>query len=558
MRFRPVSRIFLTAALFAARAFPATPPRALSAPQRREDLRVLADELPRVHANAFHAISREEWNRRVGTIDAAIPEMSAHQVEVALMRLVASVGDGHTALSPFYRPELAFHAIPARLYRFSDGIYVRAASPEHRDLVGARVVGVGGVGVDEAFRRVAEIVSHDNDEGLNQVVPLYFGVPEVLDGLGLGDGASVALELEKDGRRFSARLPGTISLDHAAHAGGSLWVNPSGWVDARDGAKTPLWLEHPVDLYWMKYLESSKTLFVQYNAVHDKPDESIAEFSRKLTAFADSHPVDRLALDIRQNSGGNNYLNAPLVRAVLHTRLDGRGKLFLIIGRSTFSAAQNLVNDLSRLAEPTLVGEPTGSRPNQFGDHEPVVLPASGLVVMVSTAFWSDGGKQNRAPWTSPQLSAELSFAQYRDGVDPAMDAVLRYRSIADALAPALEAGDAAALETRYRAFRSDPATAWIPTEREINALGYRLLGERRSALAETILRLNTESYPKSANAFDSLGEVRFAQGKLALARESYARALALAPDNDNARRMLAVIEERAAGETASGGKGKL
>ena len=115
MRFRPVSRIFLTAALFAARAVPAAPPRALSAPQWREDLRVLADELPRVHANAFHAISREEWNRRVGTIDAAIPEMSAHQVEVALMRLVASVGDGHTALSPFYRPELAFHAIPARL-----------------------------------------------------------------------------------------------------------------------------------------------------------------------------------------------------------------------------------------------------------------------------------------------------------------------------------------------------------------------------------------------------------------------------------------------------------
>ena len=552
---RPFLPFALVPVLFAAalRAAPsgASPAQALSAEQWRADLRALATELPRVHPNAFHAITKEDWNRAVAALDAAIPKMSAHQVEVGLMRLVASVGDGHTSLSPFYRPELAFHSIPARLYRFSDGIYVRAAAAQHRELVGARVVGIGGVAVDEAFRRMAELVSHDNDEGLNQVVPLCFGVPEMLEGLGLGDGTAVDLELEKDGRRFSARLPGSIALDHAAHAGGSLWLNPPGWVDARDGSKAPLWLERPTDLYWMKYLEPSRTLYVQYNAVHDKPEESISEFSRKLTEFADTHPVDRAVLDIRQNSGGNNYLNAPLVRALLRARLDTRGKLFVVIGRSTFSAAQNLVNDLSRFAEPILVGEPTGSRPNQFGDHEPIVLPASGLVVMVSTVAWADAGKQNHAPWTSPELPEELSFAQYRTGVDPAMDAILRYRSIAGALAPALKTGNAAALERRYRAFKSDPATAWIPTEREINALGYRLLGEHRTALAETVLRLNTESYPRSANAFDSLGEARLAREELAPARDSYARALELAPESDNARKMLAVIDARIAGRPA-------
>jgi hypothetical protein len=107
----------------------------------------------------------------------------------------------------------------------------------------------------------------------------------------------------------------------------------------------------------MKYLEGSKTLYVQYNAVNNKPDETIASFAAKLEAFADSHPVERLAFDIRQNSGGNNYWNAPLIRAVLRSRLDARGKLFVIIGRSTFSAAQNFVNELLRFTEPTLVGE---------------------------------------------------------------------------------------------------------------------------------------------------------------------------------------------------------
>jgi tetratricopeptide (TPR) repeat protein len=148
-------------------------------------------------------------------------------------------------------------------------------------------------------------------------------------------------------------------------------------------------------------------------------------------------------------------------------------------------------------------------------------------------------------------VSVELSFAQYRSGFDPVMDAILRYRSIAGALAPAVNNGDAADLERRYRAFKADPATAWIPTEREINALGYELLGEHRFPLAETVLRLNTESYPGSANTFDSLGEARLAREELAPARESYARALELAPESDNARKMLAVIDARIAGRSA-------
>lgn len=85
----------------------------------------------------------------------------------------------------------------------------------------------------------------------------------------------------------------------------------------------------------------------------------------------------------------------------------------------------------------------------------------------------------------------------------------------------------------------------------ERNTLGYRLLGEHRLPLAEIVLRLNTESYPESANAFDSLGEARLAQDELAPARESYARALELAPDSDNARKMIAAIDARIAGRPA-------
>ena len=46
----------------------------------------------------------------------------------------------------------------------------------------------------------------------------------------------------------------------------------------------------------------------------------------------------------------------------------GPGHLFVIIGRRTFSAAQNTVNMIEKNTNATFVGEPTGSRPNFVGE----------------------------------------------------------------------------------------------------------------------------------------------------------------------------------------------
>ena len=519
-----------------------------SAAEWREDLRTLAEALPRTHVDAFHAVSREQWERRVAELDRELPVIDRNHFVAGLMRLVAAIGDGHTSLNPLLpdNAPLGFHGVGARLYAFSDGIFVRSSDPAHRDLVGARVVGVGGVPVEEAFRRVAETVSRDNDEGLKLVVPAYFGIPEILAGVGLGDGRSVRWELEKDGRRFPAELP-AVPLPYHGHGGGSVFVDPPGWIDSRV-TPAPLWLKDASRFRGMEYLTDSRILYVQYNAVMDGPGESIAAFFARVFRFADDHPVDRLVLDIRLNSGGNNFLNTPIVRGVLRHHRDERGKLFVVIGRSTFSAAQNLVNDLAHYAEPTFVGEPTGSRPSQYGDHDPIVLPRSKIVVMASRMYLPDRSGPDPRPWTSPDLPAPLSFADYRDGRDPALEAIERYRSIAAALAPALASEDSAAVERTAREFASNPATAGIPTEREMNAVGYRLLSEGKIALSITVFRLNAERYPESANVHDSLGEAYLAAGDLARAQACYEKALAISPGSANASRMLRTIDERKRG----------
>jgi hypothetical protein len=89
---------------------------------------------------------------------------------------------------------------------------------------------------------------------------------------------------------------------------------------------------------------------------------------------------------MRLNRGGNNSLNRPLLLNIIKSaKIDQKGKLFAIVGRSTFSAAQNMVNDLERFTNTIFVGEPSGSKLNHYGDSRRITLPNSGMTVRVST-----------------------------------------------------------------------------------------------------------------------------------------------------------------------------
>jgi hypothetical protein len=202
------------------------------------------------------------------------------------------------------------------------------------------------------------------------------------------------------------------------------------WVDAADDsdAPMPLWLRAPGNAFWFAHLRDTDTLYVQYNAVRDKPEETIAEFFDKVFTFADARQVDRFVLDIRRNGGGNGYLNQPIIHGLIkRDRINQPGKLFTIIGRATFSAAMMLADDLEKHTRTLFVGEPTGASPNMYGDAEKIVLPNSELEVWASALHWVYSEPRDGRPWIAPNIPAALSSEDYRARRDPALDAILRH-----------------------------------------------------------------------------------------------------------------------------------
>lgn len=514
----------------------------------REDLAALARALPAHHKNLFLRLRRADFDRAVRALDRRIPTLARHQVIVGLMRLTALANDAHTTLA-FADSQVGFHALPVQFCYFADGLFVRAASAEHRDLVGARVVRLGNVPGDVALDSVAGVIAHENEFWVRAQAPHYLAVPEILQALGLTPNPNgVELVLEQEGQQRVVRLSATSPVPSTEHA--AIAALPVGWSDMAEGApERPPWQRRPGDLYWLEFLPASRTLYICYRAVANTPAESNQAFFARAFALTDSAAAERVVLDVRENGGGNGFLNRHVIREVLaHPALDRPDRLFVVIGRATFSAAQQLVNDLSYLTNATLVGEPTGNAPNQFGDTRPVVLPRSHIVVRISSRWHQSEYTPDSARFVGPALYTPLTSSEYRHGVDPALAAILergRAPTLTAQLFAALETGDTILLAQRFADFRADPAHRYVDVASEANVIGYRELAAGRLAAAIAVFQLNTQAFPRSANAFDSYGEALLKAGRKEEAIAAFRRALAIDSLFPSSQMWLRMLEGR-------------
>jgi tetratricopeptide (TPR) repeat protein len=81
--------------------------------------------------------------------------------------------------------------------------------------------------------------------------------------------------------------------------------------------------------------------------------------------------------------------------------------------------------------------------------------------------------------------------------------------------------------------------------EDQINGLGYRLLGEKKTQEAIDILKINVRLYPESWNVYDSLGEAYALAGQNDLAIQNYEKSLQLNPKNEGGRAALAKLKAK-------------
>lgn len=381
----------------------ASPTLDLSTAEWREDLDYLARELPRQHGSAFHTVSREEFEDSTRALAARLPSLAGHEVFVGMGRLVAMIGDGHTYL----QLPATFHRYPIRLYDFGDTLRITHVAAGHERLLGGRILAVGGSPLREAWRLVARQIAKENEQYVRKEVPGFLTYAEILHAHGVVRELRVAewtIET-RSGERSTVRLTPVAPGDEVRLI-----------FAAQD---TPLYRQRPGEDLWYTFLPESGVLYVGFRGYPAKP--AFRAFFDEVFRVAEANPVERILIDLRENSGGDfTKVRDLLLPRLKEHPLNQPDRLFIAIGRHTFSAAMTNAVDFLKETNATLVGEPTGARPNGWQEKGQFTLPNSHLAVSVSTKYYQFLDED--LPAVVPHRHIPITWEDYRAGRDPVLE----------------------------------------------------------------------------------------------------------------------------------------
>lgn len=379
------------------------------------------------------SVKGEQFNPKeiateISQLRQKVPALTDNEIILEVIRIMRKLNDGHSwAMPPFEHPDFKM-TLPLLFYQFNEGLYVIAGDPKYKELLGAQVIEYAGIPV-EKFREIFDpYIMRDNQNALLVKIPYLLRTPAYLKTKNLiKDASSIDLKIrDMNGNQKTV----TVKTDATQPNIWNTLPNPATWINLPEtlAGKVPLYLKNMGTAHWWELLPDKKMVYCQLNKILNAPNQSFAQFVQRLFRFYDSTHAEKMVIDMRWNNGGNTMLVRPLIDSIIRrSDLNKRGNLYVIIGRRTYSAAQNTSTYLERFTNPIFVGEPTGSSPNFVGEEEPLTLPYSKMVINVSDLYWQSSWPFDKRPWIAPLLYTPPSFEYFRANRDPAMEAVMEY-----------------------------------------------------------------------------------------------------------------------------------
>ncbi len=389
------------------------------------DVRYLMSLIRSIHPNPFHATPEPVFQAAADDLAAKAPSLSQDQLLVGLMRFTTLLGvrDGHSGIFPLDSAHRrVLHLFPLFLYKFSDGLFIVSA-PWNRGLVGSRVLALDGIPAGELEQKVRPLVPRDNEATRTDRFMSFMLTAEVLHGLGLRPGVGPA--------RFTLQKPGQAAQDvtlapvTAAQYLSLMRPEFPTFVYALPRRPAPLYLRRRGQDLYVTTLDRGRVVYVGYNRT--LPWTGAA--AKKVSRLAKKRKVRRVIVDVRLNPGGDNHTYVPLLRALRAKSVNRKGRLVVLIGRSTFSAAQNFITELERRTRVTFIGETSGGSPNLYGDAQTVDLPTAGLRVNIAAIYWQKSFAGDQRVAIEPKVAVPVSSTSFFRGKDPVLAAALAYRA---------------------------------------------------------------------------------------------------------------------------------
>jgi tetratricopeptide (TPR) repeat protein len=526
----------------------------------RSDVDFVIHSIETMHPAPFSRADKAAFYEDAASIKSSAPKKGFGCATAELMALVAELHDGHSYIAPINVPNQK-KWYPIRFYAFADGLYVTSVTPDNAQLVGKRVLKIGALDAAAAEEKAVAIQGANNPLGAREGM-VWLSQAAIAEAFGAAKDDRIDVTVANaDGTAITRTIkPFDSDINDAWYQQGEMfgprmrkdaqsYVTAFGGRGPLDFRKTdpalPPHLRYRLP-YYLVEMPDAKALYFQWNFVEDWGDEKFAQFAQRLFKTLDAHPDWKLIVDVRYNSGGDGSKVPQIIKQIIkRDRFDKPGKLFVIIGRKTFSAAVDFVGEAKEWTSAIFVGEPSGAGLNTYGDPQDAVTPNLKIPFQISTSYHQHAPSQDQSGEFDPDIPAIMRAADYFAGRDPALETILAGQDVLPLPALAQLSG-AAAAKAAYaeRSAKWSQISWWNPfAEHEMNEAGYIVLRGGNPADAVILFGMNTQRYPHSWNTWDSLGEAQRAAGDVEGSKASYRQALALYPGDDGATSAIAKME---------------
>ncbi len=497
----------------------------LTPEQWREDLRYMISELEIRHVDLYGNIPKETLRRETDAIAAKIPSLSDEQVLFEMARLTVLIGDGHTGIYLPFDRENGFRRYPIEVYPASDGWLIIATAPEYAGLIGTKLTRIEQTDIEKLRERLVPIMPRDNLNKLKAFFALFVVVPEVLRAAGVAknvDALSITVE-GPDGTLREAELKPVEK------------TSKTDWQFIKPPAELPLWLRRRSEKFWFTFIEDKKTMYVQFNSADvgvGEPEQQFITFANDLTKSIETNKAEKLIIDLRWNSGGNTTRTRHILYSIIKSdNVNQRGRLFTITSPTTFSAGVWHTVQLEQHTNTLFVGTPAGGRPNHSGELRRFRLPNSKAEVRYSAVYDQDSFTGDNRQAIMPDLLTPVSSEDYRNGRDPALEAIFNYKPkqpVIDAMRKTVDERGVEAAIAQFKALKSTEYNNYEFGVRQLANLGYELQTAGKINDAIEIYKLNVAEFPESAWVHDTIARAYQAQGNSTLAIAHFEKAFAL------------------------------
>ncbi len=398
----------------------------LSPVKWKEDINFLFDRFKNAHPSPFYPFGNEKkFEQYRSKLLRELRGLGDEAVIMKIGRFLALYKDGHTVIRPFQRDTSVVRGryLPFNVMNFSDGIFISAVAEEKdKFMIGQKLVAINEVPISDVLKKFRDVISFENNNAFVPATRIYLTSTLYLKGLGIIDNdqeVQVSLLDEKNNsQQVSLKTMNILPNPH-------LGVR----VITKDIPTPALYQQRTNEPYWMHYLDKEKTLYLAYNMVASRDEWPIRKLVDSLKLLIDTKDVEKFVVDTRTNGGGDLGLSMPLFNTIYNSRINEYGKLFVIIGPSTFSAASFFITKMELNTRAIFIGQPTGAHPNHYGDGRTMTLPHSKIQLNYSSAYWQNTFFGDNRDSNHPDIFVEVSSKDYWKGDDPSLQAAIDFKA---------------------------------------------------------------------------------------------------------------------------------